>query len=180
VAAVLSGAEVIPGLAVDTDLRWALLQRLVVVGRASDAEIDAELDRDDTALGRRRALTLRAARPTAAAKEEAWRAIVSGELPNTDQGAVILGFGQFEQRELLMPYVERYFESIAEIYDLRTAEMAQQIIEGLYPIAVGGQSTVDATDTYLREQQPGPALRRMLLEGRDSLARALRAQQREA
>ena len=35
--------DVLPGLAVDTDLRWALLQRLVAVGLAGDGRVDAEL-----------------------------------------------------------------------------------------------------------------------------------------
>ncbi|NUU22575.1 MAG: aminopeptidase N, partial [Streptomycetaceae bacterium] len=45
----LAGTETVAGLAVDTDLRWALLQRLVAVGAADLPEIDAELARDDTA-----------------------------------------------------------------------------------------------------------------------------------
>jgi aminopeptidase N len=180
IADLLSGAASIEGLAVDTELRWSLLHPLVTAGRAGDADIDAELDRDDTAAGRRHALTLRAARPTEAAKADAWRLVVEqDELPNADQGAVVAGFHHFSQRELLAPYVEKYFDSIGEIYRTRSAEMAQDIITGLYPYSATSQATVDRTDVYLREAQPGPALRRMLLEARDGLARALRAQQRD-
>ncbi len=64
------------GLAVDTDLRWALLQRLVAHGRAEDDRIELELDSDDTATGRRQAALARAARPTAEAKEQAWAEVV--------------------------------------------------------------------------------------------------------
>jgi aminopeptidase N len=39
---------------------------------------------------------------------------------------------------------------------------------------------VARADEYLRVEQPGPALRRMLLEGRDSVARALRGQARDS
>jgi aminopeptidase N len=180
VAALLDGDVTIPGLAVDTELRWSLLHRLVAVGRKDEAAIDAELDRDDTSIGRRHALTLRAARPTSEAKAEAWQLVVEqGELPNADQAAVVAGFHDYDQRELLAPYAEKYFDVIAEIYRTRTAEMAQEIINGLYPYFATSQATVERTDTYLRDQQPGPALRRMLLEARDALARALRAQQRD-
>jgi aminopeptidase N len=180
IADLLDGNASIEGLAVDTDLRWALLRRLVATGRRGDDEIDAELDRDDTAAGRRNALSLRASRPTADAKAEAWRLVVEqDELPNADQGAIVAGFHDFAQRELLAPYVEKYFDAIEDIYRSRTAEMAQDIITGLYPYSATTQATVDRTDTYLREAQPGPALRRMLLEARDGLARALRAQQRD-
>jgi aminopeptidase N len=180
IADLLDGSATVEGLAVDTELRWTLLHRLISTGRRGEAEIEAELDRDDTAAGRRHALTLRAARPTAAAKAEAWRLVVEqDELPNADQGAIVAGFHDFAHRELLAPYVEKYFGAIDEIYRTRTAEMAQDIINGLYPYSATTQSTVDRTDTYLRAEQPGPALRRMLLEARDGLARALRAQQRD-
>jgi aminopeptidase N len=180
VAALLSGADSISGLEVDTELRWTLLHPLVASGKAGDDDIDAELDRDDTAAGRRHALTLRAARPTAAAKAEAWHLVVEqDELPNADQEAVVAGFHHFNQRELLAPYVEKYFGAVEDIYRTRSAEMAQDIITGLFPYYATTQATVDRTDSYLREQQPGPALRRMLLEARDGVARSLRAQQRD-
>ena len=43
VRGLLDGTSEVPGLAVDTDLRWHLLLRLVAIGIAGDAEIDAEL-----------------------------------------------------------------------------------------------------------------------------------------
>jgi aminopeptidase N len=180
VADLLDGNATLPGLAIDTELRWALLRQLVSTGRRAETEIEAELDRDDTAAGRRHALTLRAARPTAEAKAEAWRLVVEqDDLPNADQGAIVAGFQDFTQRELLAPYVGKYFDAVEAIYRDRTAEMAQDIITGLYPYSASNQATVDQTDAYLREAQPGPALRRILLEARDGLARALRAQARD-
>jgi aminopeptidase N len=56
--------------------------------------------------------------------------------------------------------------------------MAQQIAIGLFPV-FGDQSTVDRTDRWLREAQPVPPLRRLVTEGRDNLARTLRAQARD-
>ncbi|MDQ1695277.1 MAG: aminopeptidase [Frankiaceae bacterium] len=179
-ADLLSGARVVEKLAVDTELRWSLLHRLVVMGRAGSSEIQAELDRDNTAAGRRHSLTLRAARPSAEAKEEAWvLAVEDDSLANAEQSAIIAGFQQPEHRELLTPFVERYFESIGDAWQSRTSEMAQQIAIGLYPIYVVEQATLDRTDGYLREAQPVPPLRRLVTESRDNLARALRAQQRD-
>jgi aminopeptidase N len=175
-AAILDGNEAVPGLAVDTELRWALLLSLVVAGRVGEEAIDAESRRDDTSRGRRHALTARASRPTAEAKAETWHLVVETDgLPNADQRAAIAGFQHFSQAALIEPYAERYFAAIAEIYRSRSFEMAQHIVEGLYPVVVGEQSLVDRTDAYLQDEQPGPALRRMLRESRDGLARALRA-----
>ena len=50
-AALLDGTATLGGLAVDTDLRWALLRRRVSRGvRGADA-VDAELSRDATDAG---------------------------------------------------------------------------------------------------------------------------------
>jgi aminopeptidase N len=180
IAELLDGSRIVPGLAVDTELRWALLLRLVAMGRAGDTEIDAEVERDDTAAGRRHALTLRAARPTPEAKEEAWHLAVEDEsLPNAEQAAVIVGFQQSEHRELLLPYRDRYFQVIADAWERRTSEMAQQIAIGLFPILLVEQATIDRTDVFLREAQPVPPLRRLVRENRDNVARALRAQARD-
>ncbi|HWA64823.1 MAG TPA: aminopeptidase N [Mycobacteriales bacterium] len=176
IEALLSGEEAIEGLVVDTDLRWLLLRRLVSKGRATADAIDAELARDDTAAGRRFALTLRAAAPNAEAKAAAWRSMVEEDtLPNAELAATIAGFVSFEQRDLLVPYLDRYFASIGDIYRSRSHEMAEQVIAGLYPMWVSETSTLDRTEAYLRDEQPGAALRRTLMESRDALARALRA-----
>jgi aminopeptidase N len=42
------------------------------------------------------------------------------------------------------------------------------------------QAVIDRTDAYLSEQSPPPALRRLLLEGRDGLVRALQARRCDA
>jgi aminopeptidase N len=179
-AGLLSGGAVVDGLTVDAELRWSFLSRLVVVGRAAEREIDNENDRDNTAAGRRHALRLRAARPTAEAKEEAWQlAVFDVDLPNAEQAAVVAGFQQPEHRALLAPYRDRYFEVVADAWEQRTSEMAQQIAVGLYPVHLIEQQTVDQTDAYLRTAQPVPALRRLISENRDAVSRALRAQARD-
>ncbi len=69
-AGLLDGSAALDGLAVDTDLRWGLLSRLV--SRGADGfgaeRIEAELDRDATDAGQRNAEACRAAIPTAEAK----------------------------------------------------------------------------------------------------------------
>ncbi|HWG25651.1 aminopeptidase N [Actinospica sp.] len=176
----LEGTERIDGLTVDTDLRWALLARLTAMGRADAALIDAELAKDPTAAGRRHALNCRAAIPTAEAKEEAWASMVeSDKLSNEELLAVMTGFTQNEQRELLKPYVARYFEAVTRLWAERTPHMAQYLVGGLYPILTVEQSVVDAVDVVLAETDEKimpPALRRMLLEQRDGTQRLLRGQ----
>ncbi len=179
-AELLDGETTLPGLSVDTELRWTLLRRLVATGRRGDDAIDAELARDDTAAGRRHAAACRAARPTAEAKEWAWTVVVDTDaLPNAEQSAVMAGFQQSDQVELLQPYVERYLASVTRLWHERTMEMAAAVVESLFPMLVVEQRTVDLVDEFIEREHPVPALRRLLVEGRDGIARCLRAQARD-
>ncbi|HEV7664870.1 MAG TPA: aminopeptidase N, partial [Chloroflexota bacterium] len=128
VRGILDGTELLPGLAVDTELRWSLLWALVAVAAASDAQIDLELERDVTASGQRRAATARALRPTPQAKAEAWRLATSEtELPNAIVEAIIGGFYHPAQHALTEPFVQRYFDSVGEIWEQRSGEIARTI-----------------------------------------------------
>ncbi|MCX5369876.1 aminopeptidase N [Streptomyces sp. NBC_00015] len=177
----LDGGQTIEGLAVDTELRWAFVQRLVAVGTFDEADIAAEYERDKTAAGERHAATARAARPTPEAKAEAWASVVdSDELPNAVQEAVIGGFVQTDQRELLAPYTDRYFEVVKSIWDSRSHEIAQQIAVGLYPAVQVSRETLAKTDAWLASAEPNAALRRLVSEARAGVERALKAQAADA
>ncbi|NKX49447.1 aminopeptidase N, partial [Arthrobacter deserti] len=178
VAGLLSGERTLEGLTVDADLRWELLTALVAGGRFGQADIDAELERDATATGQRAAALARAAIPTPEAKAEAWDAVVvSGELPNAIQQSVIAGINRVHDTALLEPNAEKYFAAIKDVWTSRTHEIAQQIVVGLYPSRLTTQDTVERTDRFLAELGSGyPALRRLVLENRDGVVRALKAQ----
>ena len=174
----LDGTHVVDGLALDADLRWAIVEALCASGTGTDDDIDAELDRDPSAAGHRHAATARALRPTAEAKEEAWRlATEDDSVPNAVQEAVIFGFSHASQGPLLEPYVSRYFETIPEVWRRRTSEVAQNVVIGLFPTWTSTitQSTLDAADEFLARAELPSGLRRLVSEGRADVARALRA-----
>ncbi|MGW0552384.1 aminopeptidase N [Streptomyces altiplanensis] len=177
----LDGTQTLEGLAVDTEMRWAFVGRLAATGRADEKVIAAELERDRTSAGELHAASARAARPTAEAKAEAWASVIeSDKLPNSMQEAVIGGFVQTDQRELLAPYTEKYFAAVKGIWESRSHEMAQQIAVGLYPAVQVSRETLDATDAWLASADPGAALRRLVSESRSGIERALRAQAADA
>ncbi|MEU5308497.1 aminopeptidase N [Streptomyces sp. NPDC021562] len=179
--ALLDGATTIEGLAVDTELRWAFVERLAAVGRFDEEDIAAEYERDRTAAGERHAATARAARPTEEAKAEAWASVIdSDKLPNAVQEAVINGFVQTDQRELLAPYTDKYFEVLKSVWDSRSHEIAQQIAIGLYPALQVSQETLAKTDAWLASAQPNAALARLVSESRAGVERALKAQAADA
>ncbi|UNX55842.1 aminopeptidase N [Georgenia sp. TF02-10] len=184
----LDGTEELPGLAVDTDLRWALLQGLAAAGRTGEAEIDAELARDATAAGQQQAARARAAVPTAESKARAWADVVDSDaLPNALQSNVIAGYAHVHDRGLLVPAAEAYFAALERVWAEKTNEMAQNIVIGLYPSGLAGLAeehgvdVVALTEAWLAEHaSAAPALRRLVTENLDAVRRAVRAQEVDA
>ncbi|WP_329169631.1 aminopeptidase N [Streptomyces sp. NBC_01685] len=178
----LDGAAVIDGLDVDQELRWAFLSPLASHGKADEAAVDAELARDDTASGKRHHVRCLASRPSAAVKAQAWAAVVeSDKLSNALVGATIAGFEQPSQRELLAPYTASYFEAIERVWAERSIQIGMDVVKGLFPGLQDDPATLTATDAWLASHpDAAPALRRLVLEARDDLARALRGQERDA
>jgi aminopeptidase N len=180
-ADLLNGSVRLDGLTVDTDLRWALLARLV--SRGADgfgpAEIEAELVRDATDAGERHAATCRAAIPTEQAKRAAWQELTGGELTIAMFRATLGGFIDPDQPQLTEGYRADYFGAVGDAWQNWSSAMAQDFVSGAYTVCALSAETVQATDDYIDRAQPPAALRRLLLEGRDDVLRALRCQARD-
>ncbi|MFF3211113.1 aminopeptidase N [Streptomyces sp. NPDC002886] len=174
----LEGSARIDGLEVDQELRWDFLLPLAAHGAIGEEVIAAELTRDDTASGKRHQVRCLAARPSAAVKDQAWAAVVESDaLSNALVEATIAGMQRPSQRGLLAPYAKPYFAAIERIWADRSIQIGMDVVRGLYPSLQDSQATLDATDAWLdAHADAAPALRRLVLESRDDLARALRAQ----
>ncbi|GIJ09063.1 aminopeptidase N [Micromonospora andamanensis] len=170
----LAGRAVPAGLAVDTELRWALLGRLVVIGAAGAAEIAAEAAADPSATGAERAARCRAALPEPAAKQAAWEIIVSNtELSNRLVEATAEGFWQPEQAELTSAYVARYFADMPAAARLRTPWVADEVAKLAFPRHAVSQPTREAAAALLARDDLTPGLRRVVTDADDDLRRAL-------
>ncbi len=196
VASLLDGTAKFEGLEIDTDLGWELLVSLVAGGRAGEPQIAERLAEDNTATGERFATIARAAIPTPEAKTAAWAALIDAaageDLPNALQAATIMGFHRVHNLALIEPFVEPYFDAVARLWDTKTLEMAQNLIEGLFPAALTGRRVgagaasepdgiMKHTDQWLASNpEESPALRRLLIEARDGVRRSLVAQQADA
>ncbi|MFI5754687.1 aminopeptidase N [Streptomyces sp. NPDC051569] len=178
----LDGTAKVDGLEVDQELRWAFLEPLAAHGIADESAIGAELARDDTASGRRHQVRCLAARPSAAVKAQAWAQVVESDaLSNALVEATISGFVQPGQRELIAPYATTYFEVIERVWAERSIQIGMDVVKGLFPGLQDDRSTLDATEAWLAAHpDAAPALRRLVLEAGDDLARTLRGQECDA
>jgi aminopeptidase N len=174
-AGLLDGSAEVPGLAVDTELRWALLERLAATGRAGDEQIDAELERDATDAGRRHAAAARAAVPDAAHKEAAWTLLAeSDDIGIEAVIEVSRGFNQPEHAELLAPYAERYLATLPAIWSSRGEFFRNVLGQLMFPYPAASPELVERLDAFLAEDRD-PGLGRVVIEARDRVQRALRS-----
>lgn len=176
----------LPGLEIDTDLRWRIVTALATAGEI-DAEgpatpfIDAEVQRDPTAAGKRHGAQAATARPQLQVKEAAWTTVVEDDtLANITARAIIAGIAPPAQHELLKPFTARYFEAISGVWARRSSEVAQTVVIGLYPHWDISEDGIAAADEFLSDPEVAAALRRLVLEGQAGVKRSLRARRFDA
>ncbi|MGO4599589.1 aminopeptidase N [Terrabacter sp. 2RAF25] len=179
--ALLTGEESLPDLTVDTELRWTFTKALAALGSADEAEIRGELDRDPTATGKERAAEALAARPTAEAKADAWaKAVERNDLSNQMVEATGAGFRRTTDLSLLEPYVERYHAMLVDAWAERSVAIGERVVGGFYPFALASEQLKAASDAWLAANPDAAAgLVRTVAENRDTVARALVAQERD-
>jgi aminopeptidase N len=106
--------------------------------------------------------------------------VISGRLPNATFRATLDGFADQDAGELLEPYASRYFDVVGDIWRDWGSDMAQYFAKSAYPSWKVTPEGIAAADAYIERADPPPALRRLLAEGRDDVARALRCRHRDA
>jgi len=180
-AGLIDGSIEVHGLTTDTELRWAILARLAATGRAGDAAIDAELQRDSTDAGRRHATACRAAIPDAEHKAAAWRLLAeTEELGVLGVAETSRGFLQMEHAELLAPYADRYFDVLPAIWATRGEYLRVMLSRVLFPHPAAAPRLLRQIDSFLDAAARDPGLVRILAEQRDIVVRALRSAARPA
>ena len=93
--------------------------------------------------------------------------------------AMLSGFADLDQPELVEPYRKDYFAVVGEVWRDWPSAMAQDFVIGAYAVCAISEETVRVTDAYIAETEPPAALRRLLTEGHDDVLRALRCQARD-
>ncbi|MFN0093893.1 MAG: aminopeptidase N [Dehalococcoidia bacterium] len=173
------GTEVVPGLTVDQEMRWAIAAKQVAAGIPGAAgRVAAEAERDPSDRGQRARLRCETSTPDAAVKAAAWGRFTGegyGSLQLTQ--AAMSGFLWARQKALLAPYVDRYFADVAEVVRAGDREFYTGYAKGLFPAYLAEQRVLDqSAELAERVAEELPNLTRMLREANDDLARVIRCQ----
>ena len=164
------------GFSVSTDMAWTALQRLVAMGKAGEIEIDAAEMEDDTSTGHLAAIQARAMIPTPENKTATWELITSGEPTNLELRHLVMGFRDVHDVALLLPYTDKYFNTVDELRGSSSYETAETFALGLFPMWAISAQTADQTQDAIRTTTH-TGLKRILTELHDDVQRALRARE---
>ena len=172
-------SEGIPeGLVFGPDQRWAAVERLAVMDRIGSSEIDAEAERDATTAGAESAATARAGLPTPSAKEAAWRELVAAGGPTLGiRRAIVQGFWRPEHIDITRSYLDRYVADIRILLLGPSPDLARSIANDAFPETLIEEATVATVDRVLEESDLDSSFRRILIEQRADLLRAMRARE---
>ncbi|MEV0208329.1 aminopeptidase N [Streptomyces sp. NPDC050788] len=157
----------------DVDLHWRALVREAELGGDVTSETDRLLARDPDPDAWIRALTVRAARPDAAAKAEVWqRVVVDRAVPVHAVGQVMAAFWRPDQDALLAPYAQRYLEVLPRL------DQGGMIPAMVFAGRLFAPFSID--DAYIETarraaEEVAPVVRKTLLERSDAVRRMLRS-----
>jgi aminopeptidase N len=169
------------GLAVDTDLRWTLLSRLVRTGVAGLAEIEKELEIDNSSKGIEESVRLKAAIPTKEAKQKAWDSVVNqSDATNAIVEATNLGFNDFENSSLSEEFIDPYFEMLPKLWSSdRGYHVSQGITISLFPMPALGTKLVTVTEKFLTQPNLETSTKRFVSERLADVQRAMAARAKD-
>ncbi len=170
--------DLLTAQATDPDLRWRRLVRLAELDRLEDDDVDALLEEDPNPDAWMNALQARTARPTDAAKAEAWRTVVEDRrIPPNFVRRIGRSFWRPDQEDLVTPYAERYLESLGAFGDAgMTWSLA--LSRAFYPHGGGGPQFLDRLDEAAGHDSVSPVVRNSVRELSDRRRRREAAQHR--
>lgn len=169
-------ADSAAGDAVKDPLRWEIVTHLTVLGAAdAGAKLAAQVARDSTPDGRRRAFTVGAARSDAAVKADYFRRYFADSTLNEDWASGSLGaFNALEHQAMTRAYLRPALDSLPFIQAHRRIFFLGSWLGAF----LNGQSDAAALDTvqqFLRDHPKLPLdLRQKVLQNTDELARTVR------
>ncbi len=178
-ARLADGATRVAGLEIDQQMRWDIAALYACHDLpGAGARAAAERERDPSDRGQRAALRIETAAPRADVKVAAWERFLGegyGSLHLT--AAAMSGFHWPAQRDLLAPYVERFFDDLPRIARERDREFTQAFFGHLFPHDRVDAALLERSRAALARVEDEPLLARLLREENDDLQRAIRCRE---
>ena len=158
-------------------MRWSIALKFVGHGMpGAEERVRAEAERDPSDRGQRAKIRAETSVPSATVKADAWDRINGegyGSLYLTN--AAMSGFNWVHQRDLLNPYVGKFFEALPVIFRTRDREFASDYLRTLFPGYRVERTILEQSEDARTSLRRGtPVLGRMLRESNDDLTRAIR------
>ncbi len=183
----LNGKETLPGIVLapggaapaDQDMRWKILGKLSSLGAVTDSVIHREELGDDSVLGRVQAQAVRAARPTAAAKKQAWKELMADGITIAEARAIGQAFWQPDQENLLRPYYGKLAAAITTWNDRREEQTLDNLVSYALPLQPDA-TVVKEISAALDVPTVSESVKRQLRDLRDDIERALHCRETNA
>ncbi|MCG7296995.1 aminopeptidase N [Corynebacterium afermentans] len=153
------------------EVRWLAITNLIAAGALPLEAADDE--QDNTSEGAISRLRARAV----VDKRWAWQKLVEDDLTNLE--ARYLMDGLTFTYDGLEGLTDEYFRAAPALWDRLTNEMAQRTLEGMYPRWDVTAAAVDKANALLNGDAPA-GLKRVIAEGQDRIARAVRNREIDA
>lgn len=170
-----------PGLELDLDLRWAVLERLAQLGAVDRDELQRQLEREVTTVATIAHLRATTSLPDPEAKELAW-AHFTGDRDASNYALEAAGMGMWQvgQEALTAPYVPRYFAELPGTTAVREGWLLSDAARVFFPITALHDDTLAAAKALISVDGLDPALRRAVVDATDELERRLAVRDRYA
>jgi aminopeptidase N len=176
----LLSADSAAGEPVRDPTRWSVVDRMMVLGTPNaERSLAAQIARDTTPDGRRRAFVAGAARKSAAVKADYFNRYFADKSLNEDWASGSLGgFNALEQQDLTLPYLRPALDSLPFIQANRRIFFLGSWLGAF----IGGHTTDAALQTvkkFLADHPKLPKdLREKVLQSSDELERTVRIRKR--
>jgi aminopeptidase N len=176
----LADGPPIDGFEFDQEMRWAICARAIAFELpGATRRLAGEAARDSSDRGHRAAILAEAARSAPSAKERAW-ARIHGEGYGSFHltRAAMQGFYWPHQAEQLVPYEERFFERVEDVFAQRDHPFARAYMFLLFPSLRANPDVLDRSRRLLASLDGRlPTLSRQLAEANDELERTIRVRE---
>jgi aminopeptidase N len=176
----LLSADSAAGEPVRDPTRWSVVNRMIVLGAANaERSLTAQIARDTTPDGRRRAFIAGAARESAAVKADYFTRYFADKTLNEDWASGSLGeFNALEHQDLTLPYLRPALDSLPFIQANRRIFFLGSWLGAF----IGGHTSdaaLQAVKRFLSDQPKLPKdLREKVLQSSDELERTVRIRNR--